>query len=196
MIYARLRELTPGALLCFCIGLVAAFLGTQYGAPQMLFALLLGMGLGFLDKSPTYRQGVEFSSRTILRVGVALLGLRITLDDIATLSYDILGWIAGGILLSLIVGVLLSKLFRSSRAFGIISGGSVGICGASAALAISSVLPSNRENENATIVTVVTVTTLSTVAMILYPIVADQLGFDDFRSGLFLGGRSTTSHKW
>ena len=188
MIYARLRELTPGALLCFCIGLVAAFLGTQYGAPQMLFALLLGMSLGFLDKSPTYRQGVEFSSRTILRVGVALLGLRITLDDIATLSYDILGWIAGGILLSLIVGVLLSKLFRSSRTFGIISGGSVGICGASAALAISSVLPSNRENENATIVTVVTVTTLSTVAMILYPIVADQLGFDDFRSGLFLGG--------
>ena len=90
--------------------------------------------------------------------------------------------------MSLIVGVLLSKLFRSSRTFGIISGGSVGICGASAALAISSVLPSNRENENATIVTVVTVTTLSTVAMILYPIVADQLEFDDFRSGLFLGG--------
>ena len=188
MIFARLKELTPGALLCFFIGFVATFLGSQYGAPQMLFALLLGMALNFLSKSSTYQQGIEFSSKSILRIGVALLGLRITFGDISTLSYEILGWIAAGILLSLCVGTFLARSFGSNRVFGIISGGSVGICGASAALAISSVLPSNRENEQATIVTVVTVTTLSTIAMILYPIVAHQLGFNDLRSGLFLGG--------
>jgi len=37
-------------------------------------------------------------------------------------------------------------------------------------------------------VTVVTVTTLSTVAMILYPIIATHLGFNDLESGIFLGG--------
>jgi uncharacterized integral membrane protein (TIGR00698 family) len=188
MIFARLRELTPGALLCFFIGFVAAFLGSQYGAPQMLFALLLGMALNFLSKSSTYQQGIEFSSKSILRIGVALLGLRITFGDISSLSYEILGWIAAGILLSLCVGIFLARSFGSNRVFGIISGGSVGICGASAALAISSVLPSNRDNENATIVTVVTVTTLSTIAMILYPIIAIQFGFDDLKSGIFLGG--------
>lgn len=188
MIFARLKKVVPGALLCFFIGFVAAFLGSQYGAPQMLFALLLGMALNFLSKSSTYQQGIEFSSKSILRIGVALLGLRITFGDISTLSYEILGWIAAGILLSLCVGLFLARSFGSNRAFGIISGGSVGICGASAALAISSVLPSNRDNENATIVTVVTVTTLSTIAMILYPIIAVQFGFDDLKSGIFLGG--------
>lgn len=188
MIFARLKKVIPGALLCFFIGFVAAFLGSQYGAPQMLFALLLGMALNFLSKSSTYQQGIEFSSKSILRIGVALLGLRITFGDISTLSYEILGWIAAGILLSLCVGLFLARSFGSNRAFGIISGGSVGICGASAALAISSVLPSNRDNENATIVTVVTVTTLSTIAMILYPIIAVQFGFDDLKSGIFLGG--------
>ena len=188
MIFARLRELTPGALLCFFIGFVAAFLGSQYGAPQMLFALLLGMALNFLSKSSTYQQGIEFSSKSILRIGVALLGLRITFGDISALSYEILGWIAAGVLLSLCVGIFLAKSFGSNRAFGIISGGSVGICGASAALAISSILPSNTENERATIVTVVTVTTLSTIAMVVYPIISHQLGFDDLRSGVFLGG--------
>ena len=188
MIFARLKKVIPGALLCFFIGFVAAFLGSQYGAPQMLFALLLGMALNFLSKSSTYQQGIEFSSKSILRLGVALLGLRITFGDISTLSYEILGWIAAGILLSLCVGLFLARSFGSNRAFGIISGGSVGICGASAALAISSVLPSNRDNENATIVTVVTVTTLSTIAMILYPIIAVEFGFDDLKSGIFLGG--------
>jgi uncharacterized integral membrane protein (TIGR00698 family) len=188
MIFARLIKVIPGALLCFFIGFVAAFLGSQYGAPQMLFALLLGMALNFLSKSSMYQQGIEFSSKSILRIGVALLGLRITFGDISSLSYEILGWIAAGILLSLCVGIFLARSFGSNRVFGIISGGSVGICGASAALAISSVLPSNRDNENATIVTVVTVTTLSTIAMILYPIIAIQFGFDDLKSGIFLGG--------
>lgn len=174
--------------MCFCIGFIASFLGSQYGAPQMLFALLLGMALSFLSKSSVYRHGIDLSSKSILRIGVALLGLRITLEDIATLSYDTIAWIAGGIALSLCTGILLARFFGSSRAFGVISGGSVGICGASAALAISSVLPSNRDNENATIVTVVTVTTLSTIAMILYPIIAIQFGFDDLESGIFLGG--------
>ena len=188
MITTRLKEFIPGVALCFFIGFIATFLGSYYGAPQMLFALLLGMALSFLSKTLTYQPGIEISSKSILRIGVALLGFRITFEDIATLSYDILFWISGGIVLSLSAGLLLARAFGSTRAFGIISGGSVGICGASAALAISSVFPNNRETEKATIVTVVTVTTLSTVAMILYPIIATHLGFNDLESGIFLGG--------
>ena len=188
MITTRLKEFIPGVALCLFIGFIAIFLGSYYDAPQMLFALLLGMALSFLSKTLTYQPGIEISSKSILRIGVALLGFRITFEDIATLSYDILFWISGGIVLSLSTGLLLARAFGNTRAFGIISGGSVGICGASAALAISSVFPNNRETEKATIVTVVTVTTLSTVAMILYPIIAMQLGFNDLESGIFLGG--------
>ena len=62
------------------------------------------------------------------------------------------------------------------------------ICGASAALAIASVLPREKNAERDTILTVVTVTALSTLAMILYPVFATSIGLDHRHAGVFIGG--------
>jgi uncharacterized integral membrane protein (TIGR00698 family) len=70
----------------------------------------------------------------------------------------------------------------------VLSGGAVGICGASAAMAIASVLPRNAESERDTILTVVAVTALSTLAMILYPMLVAVTGLDHEQAGVFLGG--------
>ncbi len=64
----------------------------------------------------------------------------------------------------------------------------MGICGASAALAIASVLPKTPEAERDTILTVVVVTALSTLAMILYPLLAVAIGLDHVHAGIFIGG--------
>jgi uncharacterized integral membrane protein (TIGR00698 family) len=82
----------------------------------------------------------------------------------------------------------LARRLGLSRRFGILSGGSVGICGASAALAIASVLPPSADRERDTIVTVVTVTALSTLAMILYPMLVVALHLSHAHAGIFLGG--------
>jgi len=74
------------------------------------------------------------------------------------------------------------------KRFGVLTGGSVGICGASAALAIAAILPKDEYIERNTIFTVISVTALSTLAMILYPVIAVQLGLDPQASGIFLGG--------
>jgi uncharacterized integral membrane protein (TIGR00698 family) len=70
----------------------------------------------------------------------------------------------------------------------VLSGGAVGICGASAALAIASVLPRTQESERDTILTVVTVTILSTIAMIVYPLFVTAIGLDNVHAGVFRGG--------
>ena len=62
------------------------------------------------------------------------------------------------------------------------------ICGASAALAISAVLPREKDGDRFTLMIVVTVTVLSTVAMVLYPLVAKALHLSPQLAGLFLGG--------
>src|SRR5439155_1619007 len=85
-------------------------------------------------------------------------------------------------------GLPVARILGLSRAFGALSGGSVGICGASAALAIASVLPKTRESERDVILAVVVVTGLSTIAMILYPMLVTAIGLDHLRAGLFLGG--------
>jgi len=69
----------------------------------------------------------------------------------------------------------------------VLSAGAVGICGASAALAISSVLPSTPERQRETVFTIAAVTTLSTVVMLLYPVLARLVGFDETQAGIFFG---------
>ncbi|MDV7341786.1 putative sulfate exporter family transporter [Terasakiella sp. A23] len=185
---SKVTRLFPGIAICLIIAAAAKFLSEHYGAPQMLFALLLGMALHFLMEDKACRPGIESGSKMILRTGVALLGLRITVDQVVGLGAAPILWVAGGVFLTIAFGAVMNKAMGRTWRFGILSGGSVGICGASAALAISSVMPKDDRLERNTIFAVLTVTTLSTIAMIVYPIICTALGLTDEQAGLFLGG--------
>lgn len=178
----------PGVLTAGTIAIAATWLSQHYATPVMLFALLLGMAFHFLHESPRCLPGIEFSSRTILRLGVALLGVRVTLTQIASLGLGPILIVALGVATTIAVGVLLARALGLRGRFGVLSGGAVAICGASAALAIASVLPQRSRSDGDTILTLVTVTALSTVAMVLYPTLVAALGLDHARAGIFLGG--------
>ena len=92
-----------------------------------------------------------------------------------------------GIFSTIGVGILLSRLFKTSQSFGLVSGAAVGICGASAARAMSAGLPNTRDRQQDTSLVVMGVTLLSTIAMIGYPILCTALGMNDQQTGLFLG---------
>lgn len=183
----KCKLVLPGLCISAVVGVSASFLSEHYGAPVMLMALLLGMALGFLSEEGRAVAGIRFTSSTILRIGVALLGMRITLEQIMSLGTTLLAVVVGGVFLTITFGVVLARLLGQSRDFGILSGGSVGICGASAALAISAVLPQDKNSERNIIFTVISVTALSTIAMIIYPPIAQWLGLDARQAGVFLG---------
>ena len=185
---ALLHAVYPGLLVALTIGLASTWLSTRYGAPVMLFALLLGMAFHFLHEEGRCVAGIEFAARSVLRIGVALLGVRITIDQIAGLGLGPVLTVIVGVITTMLFGWGLARLLGLRLSLGILSGGSVAICGASAALAISSVLPRNAELERDTILTVVAVTTLSTVAMVIYPLLVVPLGLDHVEAGIFLGG--------
>jgi uncharacterized integral membrane protein (TIGR00698 family) len=185
---ATLAKVYPGLLVAATIALAATWLSQQYKAPVMLFALLFGMTFHFLHEEGRCVAGIEFSSKAVLRVGVALLGARITASQILGLGIMPIATVIVGIASTVALGVVAARLLGLSRSFGVLSGGAVGICGASAALAIASVLPRTKDSERDTILAVVTVTVLSTLAMITYPLVVAALGLDHVRAGIFLGG--------
>ncbi|KGE02641.1 YeiH family protein [Pseudohaliea rubra] len=182
------RLLLPGLFATFIVAAGASFLADHYQAPVMLFALLLGMALGFLHEEGRAVPGIDFTATVVLRLGVALLGLRITLDEVTALGAGPVLLVIAAVVLTLLFGILCSTLLGRGRHFGLLSGGSVGICGASAALALAAVLPRNDRSERDTIFAVISVTALSTLAMIAYPLVANRLGLSDSEAGLFLGG--------
>jgi uncharacterized integral membrane protein (TIGR00698 family) len=178
----------PGLLTAATIALAATWLSQHYATPVMLFALLLGMAFHFLHEGGRCVAGIEFSARTVLRLGVALLGVRVTLSDISSLGLVPVLTVVAGVATTILVGVIVARAIGLKPWFGLLSGGSVAICGASAALAVASVLPDRARNDSETILTVVTVTALSTVAMVVYPVLVSALGMDHVQAGIFLGG--------
>jgi uncharacterized integral membrane protein (TIGR00698 family) len=181
------RSLTPGLVIAGLVALAARWLSEHYTAPVMLFALLLGIAVNFAREDPRCRPGLDFASRTVLRLGVALLGMRITVDQIAGLGAGVVALTTIAVALTIAVGFALAKAVKLEGKLGVLMGGATAICGASAALAIAAVLPKGPTHERDAILTVVCVTTLSTIAMVTYPLLAAALGLDDVTAGVFFG---------
>lgn len=185
--HQRIRTLAPGVVVSLIVGAAASFLSEHYAAPVMLFALLLGMALNFLAVDGPCKAGIEFTARTVLRLGVALLGMRITLDQIASLGWKPVALVMTLVVVTILVSVVVAKVLGFSRLFGMLTGGATAICGASAALALAAALPQHPRKEHATLFTVIGVSALSTLAMILYPMIAQWLHLSPAQAGVFLG---------
>src|SRR5262252_2264191 len=173
---------------CAVVAAAAAFLGQHYGAPVLLFALLLGMAMNFLSDGGPCTAGIEFCARSVLRIGVALLGLRITLDQVVALGWGPVLMVVASVAITITLSMVVARALGFQSLFGLLTGGATAICGASAALALSAALPSHPLKERATLFTVIGVSALSTFAMVVYPMVVHWLGLNPQQAGIFLGG--------
>ena len=183
-----IKIIYPGALVSVVVSVAAMFLSEHYGAPVMLMALLLGMAMNFLSEDSRYKAGLDFTAKHVLRTGVALLGLRITIEQMTAVGWVPLAIIVISVAMTIGLGMGLAKLLGFKTFFGLLTGGAVAICGASAALAISAAMPSHPLKERATLFTVIGVSSLSTIAMMLYPMAAQYLDLNPTQIGYFLGG--------
>ena len=167
--------------------LAAAYIAEHYSAPVMLMGLLFGLALNFMGNEERMQPGLNFASKTLLRWGIVLLGVRITFDQIAELGPATFIAIALIICLVIAVGALTARLFKQDVSFGILSGGAVAICGASAALALAALLGEKRINQVQLTITLVCIAAASALAMSLYPPITAALGFTDKQAGFVVG---------
>ncbi|MBE1285582.1 MAG: putative sulfate exporter family transporter [Rhodobacteraceae bacterium] len=182
------RHYFPGVAVSVIVAVTAQFLADHYATPAMLLALLLGVALGFLGEEGKAVPGIAFSARTLLRLGVAFLGVRISMGLMMGLGPQLIALVIGGMIATIAFGLVVARLFGHKWRFAFLTAGSVAICGASAAMAISAILPRDERSEERLIFTVMGVTVLSTIAMIAYPIIVNQLEMTSVQAGAFLGG--------
>ena len=178
----------PGLLIALVGGITAEAISQRYGAPAMLIALLVGLAIHFTYEMDRVRPGITWTARSVLRFGVALLGIRIAVSDMVAVGIAPLVLVAVAMTVTMIVAIVGGRLLGLPREFAAVSGGSVAVCGASAAAAVASVLPQNEKSERDLAVVIAVVTMLATVAMIFYPLLVAALGLTPEEMGVILGG--------
>src|SRR5262245_145183 len=185
-------EIAPGLALSAIVALagyaIAALLPPALPLPAMVMTLFVGMALNRIARHEIVQPGARFCVRVLLRWGVALLGVRVGLGDIADLG------VTTAILVVLSMGVTIASGFVFARrngqamGFGALAGAATAVCGASAALATSTVLPNYPGKDSDLVFVIMGVNALATLALVVFPLVCVFLDFDAQTTGVMLGG--------
>lgn len=183
----RYRDYLPGILVTAIVALAAAWLADHYGVPLVLMGLLLGLAASFLSQDRRTHIGLDLMSQTALRIGIVLVGARITATqfiELGPLPFILLVGIMSAVIL---ITALSAPLFGQDRHTALLAGGATAICGASAALALYSLMGDKRVDQARFTLTLVGITLASALAMSAYPILAAQLGLTDSQAGFLIG---------
>ncbi|WP_443030585.1 YeiH family protein [Sphingomonas sp. RT2P30] len=184
---ATWRGYWPGLTIVAAGTLAAGFLSDHYGVPLTLMALLIGLALNFLSADVRLTPGLAFASRSLLRWGIVLVGVRITIGQIIALGPLALLCVLLIVALTMGAGILVARRLGFDAAFGTLAGGAVAICGASAAMALATTLGEKRASQAQLTLVLVGISAMSATAMMVYPLAAHALHMSDLKAGFMLG---------
>jgi uncharacterized integral membrane protein (TIGR00698 family) len=186
-----IRNILPGFALSGLVAVAAVasapYLARLIPIPAMVIALFIGIALNPLARRPMFQTGIVFCLKNLLRWAVALLGLRVALGEIAALGFATAALVVFAMAVTVAAGFVLARWFRQETAYGALAGAGTAVCGASATLATSIVVPDYKGKEADVAFVVVAVNALSTAAMVLYPLICNWLGFGEQATGIMLG---------
>jgi uncharacterized integral membrane protein (TIGR00698 family) len=183
----RWRDYLPGALVTAIAALAAAWLADHYAAPIVLMGLLIGLAMSFLSQDSRTHAGLDLMSQTALRIGIVLVGARITTGQLAELGPLPFALLVLIMLAVIVLTVATARLFAQDRHAALLAGGATAICGASAALALYSLIGDKRVDQARFTLTLVGITVASAFAMTLYPVLAAELDLTDAQAGFLIG---------
>src|SRR5271156_1669583 len=178
---ALVLSVAPGLLLAAAVAFSAdrvggweaslsqSWLGRPVAIAPPVIALLIGIALHGVAARPQFTSGSSFAIKKVLRWAIALFGLNIAFADIRGLGLSSAAMVILTMIATLAAGLLFARLFRLGDTFGALAGAACAVCGASAALATSSVLPDSRDRETNTAFVVITTNLIATFAVVAYP---------------------------
>lgn len=152
----------------------------------ILLAILAGLAIrNTVGLPPAYESGVRLVVGRILRVGVALLGIHLSLGTLAGFGLVALPVVVSCILGALLLAAWMTRTFGLPRRLGILVAVGTAICGNSA---IAATAPVIGADEDETSYAVGTITLFGLLALFIHPFLARALFDGDARlAGLFLG---------
>lgn len=180
--------LLPG--LTFAIALAVAAKGVYYATDASVSAVLCAIGIGILWRNliglgAWAEPGIEFASKSILRIGIALIGLRLTLMVLADASVVAIPIVIACVTVALVVTLGLGRLLGVSAGMRHLLAAGTAICGATAIISVAPLLRSRKADIGIALTCVVL---FGSIAMMTYPWIAGALfGSQAVPAGMFFG---------
>ena len=181
-----MRTLLPGLLACVALAALARVLGTASGVGvETALALALGLAAGSVGSvRAVVRPGAAIAARIALRVGITLLGARLTLDQVAATGGASIAAITVVVGTALVVGTIAARPLGVVAPLSWLVTVGMAICGNSAILALSPIV---RAEDRDTAYAVSTITLFGLVGVVLLPLVGATLGMSDTVFGTWAG---------
>ena len=188
-------RIIPGLLLALLLALssqvLSDFAGTAMGLDKspvsaIMLAILLGIVLRNTVSLPALLQpGIDFGLERVLRIGIVLLGIRLSLGQAGDIGLKSLPIILVTIVAALLTVSYFSRRLSLSGRLGTLIAVGTSICGATAIVATAPTIAARGSEVS---YAVACITLFGVVAMLVYPFAAHLLfGGDSFAIGLFLG---------
>jgi len=185
--------IVPGVALAAALAVVAGWVAGGLGEPlahnPVLVAMLLGLLIGNGFSTPAaLKPGLDFSKRYLLRLGVILVGFRITVRLLSELGIVPIGIAAIElVVVMLVLRWLAVRVFRLDAELALLVAAGSAICGAAAILCVAALTRAREHNAG---MAIALITLAGTLALLIYP-VAFAAGvlpaFDDRLYGIFVG---------
>jgi uncharacterized integral membrane protein (TIGR00698 family) len=195
----ELRSIVPGAGVSVGLGILAyqitpainhvmgGVAAGQFKLSAIIVVLALGVALHRFIPASLIEPGLNWCVKRLLRVAIALLGIRLTLFDVLDLGAAVAATVIASMMLTAGFGVWMARRLEVDARYGVLAGAANAVCGASATLAVATVVPAYSRKNADIAFTILAANAFSTVAMILYPAIAGILGYDAQRTGILLG---------
>ena len=182
-----IKNIAPGVGFCALAGLVAMAGRLLLPAVSpLLWAIIAGIIVTNLVTLPSsWQSGIGFTAKKVLRVGIVLLGLQLSLSQIAALGWKMLLVVVAIVAIGIASGAYVGKLLGIPKKLTLLIATGFSICGAAAVAGADGVLDSDEED----VATAIGLVVLWGSLMIpLAPLLARLTGLSEREAGFFIGG--------
>ena len=189
-------SILPGLLLALVLAFAGQFLSDFIGIDLMglpkspISAIMMAIILGIIIRNTltlpvALQPGIRFGLVRVLRLGIVLLGIRLSLGEAGSIGLQALPVIIGAVAAALLIVTFLARRLGLSGKLGTLIAVGTSICGATAIVATA---PTIAAKDNEVAYSVAVVTLFGVVAMLAYPFIGHWFfSGDAFKAGLFLG---------
>jgi uncharacterized integral membrane protein (TIGR00698 family) len=185
---SALSALLPGIALAAAIAATSIGIRAATGI-SALSPLILSIIIGMLVRNTlslpaAIEPGIGFSLKRILRLGIILLGLQVTVAQILSLGGTALAIVALTLATTFVAIRLAGRALGVDRQLTDLIAAGTSVCGASAVIAANTVIRGRQEH---VAYAVACVTLFGSISMLAYPLLAAPLGLDERAYGLWSG---------